>query len=201
VFQDFSDMDKTIILPKPNTDGTVSLEQAILLRRSRRNFTSKPLTLEQIGQLAWAAQGQEPRSSYRNAPSAGATYPLELFVVNSDGIFQYLPDRHALENLNEQDVRAGLASAALGQEPIAEAPITVVLTADFSRTARRYGKRGSRYTHIEVGHAAQNIHLQAQALGLGSVPIGAFNDSVVSKVLSLPHDLEPLYLVPVGYFL
>jgi SagB-type dehydrogenase family enzyme len=189
-----------ITLPEPNKSGSMSLQQAIAVRRSRRHFLPKTLALEQIGQLAWAAQGQDKGGRYRTTPSAGATYPLELFVITDEGMFHYLPDKHALEKLADQDLHAPLASAAWGQEFIQAAPLTLVLAAEFTRTTGRYGKRGIRYLYMEAGHAAQNVHLQAEALGLGSVAVGAFDDAAVSKVLSLPRNLEPLYMVVVGYY-
>jgi SagB-type dehydrogenase family enzyme len=199
-------MSELINLPKPNQDGSMSLEKAITVRRSRRSFLPQSLTLEQISQLTWAAQGQDTSSSFRTAPSAGATYPLELFVVTGDGLFHYLPAEHSLEKLTGQDLRADLASAAWGQEFIEAAPLTLVFAAEFSRTTNHYGKRGIRYVYMEAGHAAQNVHLQAETLGLGSVAVGAFDDASVSKVLSLPavrrpaeKNLEPVYMVTVGY--
>jgi SagB-type dehydrogenase family enzyme len=192
-------MSELINLPKPNQDGLMSLEKAIAVRRSRRNFLPQSLTLEQISQLVWAAQGQGAGSRYRTAPSAGATYPLELFIVTGDGLFHYLPARHSLEKLIEQDLRAKLAAAAWGQEFIEVAPLTLVFAAEFSRTTNHYGKRGIRYVYMEAGHAAQNVHLQAEVLGLGSVAVGAFDDCSVSKVLSLSENLEPVYMVTVGY--
>lgn len=193
-------MSELITLPKPNKESSMSLEKVIAARRSRRDFSPQSLTFEQIGQLAWAAQGQEAGSRYRTAPSAGATYPLELFVVTGDGLFHYLPAKHSLEKLTGQDLRAALASAAWGQEFIEAAPLTLVFAAEFSRTTNHYGKRGIRYVYMEAGHAAQNVHLQAEALGLGSVAVGAFDDAPVSKVLSLPDYLEPLYMVTVGHY-
>jgi SagB-type dehydrogenase family enzyme len=192
-------MGTTISLDKPNQDGSMSLERAIAARRSRRDFLSKSLTLEQIGQLVWAAQGQEAGSRYRTAPSAGATYPLNLFVVTGEGLFRYLPARHSLEKLTEQDLRSELASAAWGQGFVEAAPLTLVFAAQFERTTGHYGKRGVRYTYMEAGHAAQNVHLQAEALGLGSVAVGAFDDASVSEVLSLPESLDPIYMVVVGH--
>jgi len=159
----------------------------------------KPLTPEQISQLVWAAQGQDEGSRYRTTPSAGATYPLELFVVTEQGLSRYLPAKHSLEMLIDEDLRAAIASAAWGQEFIQAAPLTLAFAAEFPRTTNRYGKRGVRYVYMEAGHAAQNVHLQAEALGLGSVAVGAFDDAAVSKVLSLPRNLEPLYMVVVGY--
>ncbi len=193
-------MSEIVTLAKPSQDSPMSLEQAVAIRRSRRDFLPKSLTLEQIGQLTWAAQGRDAQSRYRTTPSAGATYPLELFVVTSDGFFRYLPAKHSLEKLTERDLRTELASAAWGQDFIEAAPLTLVFAAQFSRTTNHYGKRGVRYVYMEAGHAAQNVHLQAEALGLGSVAVGAFDDSSVSKVLSLPNDLEPIYMVVVGYY-
>lgn len=193
-------MGEIIKLTKPNQAGSMPLEQAVAVRRSRRKFLTKPVTLEQISQLAWAAQGQDAGSNYRTTPSAGATYPLELFVITGEGMFRYLPAEHALEKLTDQDLRALLTSAAWGQEFIQAAPLTLVFTAEFSRTTGHYGKRGIRYVYMEAGHAAQNVHLQAEALGLGSVAVGAFDDAAVSTVLSLPRNLEPLYMVAIGYY-
>jgi SagB-type dehydrogenase family enzyme len=193
-------MAEIIKLARPDQTGSMPLEQAIAIRRSRRHFLPKSLTLEQISQLTWAAQGQDSTSRYRTTPSAGATYPLELFVITDEGMFRYLPAKHALEKLADQDLRSRLASAAWGQEFIRAAPMTLVFAADFSRTTGRYGERGVRYVFMETGHAAQNVHLQAEALGLGSVAVGAFDDAAVSTVLSLPRNLEPLYMVAVGYY-
>ena len=192
-------MKQIIELVKPNIKGTVSLEQTIVSRRSQRDFLPQLLTAEQIGQLAWAAQGQAPQGKYRTCPSAGATYPLELFVVTADGLYHYLSAQHALEQLTEKDLRADLCSAAWGQGFIQDAPMTLVLAAEFVRTTGHYSKRGIRYVYMEAGHAAQNIHLQAESLGLGSVAVGAFDDGSVSEVLSLPDYLEPVYMVVVGY--
>jgi SagB-type dehydrogenase family enzyme len=206
-------MRKLIALPEPDIKGSVFLEQAIASRRSQRDFLPRQLNLEQISQLIWAAcglaaQGQSNKSRYRTVPSAGATYPLELFVVAGDplqrtaanGLFHYLQARHALEKLADGDIRPALASAAWGQEFIEVAPLTMVFVAEFERTTGRYGQRGIRYVYMEAGHAAQNVHLQAEALGLGSVAVGAFNDAAVSKVLQLPDCLEPIYMVTVGYY-
>lgn len=193
-------MAKVINLSKPNKNGPVSLEKAISSRRSRRSFLSEPVSLEQIGQLAWAAQGQDAKSKYRTVPSAGATYPLEVFVVNCDGLYHYLPAQHSLSQLSNKDLRYELASAAFGQDFIGAAPLTLVFAAQFTRTTGYYGQRGIRYVYMEAGHVVQNVSLQAEALGLGSVAVGAFDDAAVSKVLTLPNQLEPLYMVVVGYY-
>lgn len=187
-----------IKLPAPKLKGELSLEETIRKRESIRNFKDKELTLDQISQLLWAAQGIT-HDGKRAAPSAGATYPLEIYVVKSDGVFRYKTEDHKLERAVEGDQRTPLALAALGQRFIAEAPIDIVMAAVYSRTSWRYRERAERYVHMEAGHAAENIHLQAVALGLGSVPIGAFSDGKVKSVLSLPKDHEPLYIIPVGY--
>ena len=192
-------MDNIITLPKPNYEGSILLEHALAARRSRRNFLKRTLTPQEISQLVWAAQGQDANHGYRTAPSAGATYPLELLVVSAEGLFRYLPEEHALEKLAGNDLRSKLAAAAWEQSFVGDASLTLVFAAQFSRTTKRYGRRGLRYVYMEVGHAAQNVHLQAEALGLGSVAVGAFDDESVSKVLSLEKHLEPLYMVAVGH--
>jgi len=193
-------MGELINLPEPKKISPVSLEEVISARRSRRKFLPRSLTMGQISQLCWAAQGMDAASGFRNVPSAGATYPLELFVVTTDGLFHYLPAEHALDKLTDSDLRAELSAAAWGQRFIKEAPLTLAFAAELARTTGRYGRRGIRYVYTEAGHAAQNIHLQAESLELASVAVGAFEDAAVSKVLSLPANLEPVYMVVVGYW-
>ena len=187
------------ILPQPDTKGTVSVEEAIAKRRSVRSFTNAALTDTEISQLLWAAQGiTDKASGHRAVPSAGATYPLETYLATTEGLFRYLPEKHALEQISAKDVRSDLAKAALGQRFIKSAPATIIFAAVPTRTTGRYGERGLRYIYMEAGHAAENVHLQVAALGLGSVPVGAFSDDEVAKVLNLPKDEKPLYLIPVG---
>jgi SagB-type dehydrogenase family enzyme len=193
---------KGIQLPAPVKKGQMSLEEAVLKRRSQREFIQKDLSWSQIGQLLWAAQGITAKKwgySFRAAPSAGALYPMEIYLISKDGVFHYLPSDHKLEVLGEVDLRASLATAALGQASVKQAPINIVICAVYRRVTAKYGQRGIKYVHIEAGHIAQNIHLQAVALGLGSVPIGAFEDEEVKDILSLPAEHEPLYIIPVGY--
>ena len=193
-------MKEEILLPAPQLKGEISVEQAIGQRRSRRRYSSQELTLAQISQLLWSAQGlTDKRRRFRAAPSAGARYPMELYLLNKDGLFHYLPDGHKLKQVSQKDLRRQLADAALGQDFVAQAAVNIVISAIYQRVTSRYGMRGERYTDIEVGHIAQNIHLQAEALGLGSVPVGAFNDQAVKNLLKLPDNQEPLYIIPVGY--
>ena len=189
-----------IQLPEPRLSGKVSIEETLKLRRSVRRFTDHLLTHEEISQLLWSAQGLRSGGQRRTAPSAGALYPLELYVVIAEGIFHYDPAQNTLSVVREGDLREELCRASLNQEFIMEAPLTVAITAVYERIAVRYGKeRGARYVYMEVGHAAQNLALQAVALGLGSVPVGAFDDAAVHRVLGVPEDHEPLYLLPVGH--
>lgn len=191
---------ETIDLPAPALKGTASLEEALAGRRSRRRFGPGDLERAQVAQLLWAAQGvNRSENGRRTAPSAGALYPLELYVVDANGVFRYLPGVHELEERSVADKRRELAEAALGQGALRRAPVVFVIAAVYTRTSRKYGvERGARYVHMEAGHAAQNLLLQATALGLDSVPIGAFHDAEVQAVLGLPGDHAPLYLIPVG---
>ena len=189
----------TIQLPRPARSGVVSLEEALSQRRSTREFAPGPLSERQLSQLLWAAQGTTSSEGYRTAPSAGALYPLEIYVVLSTGFYHYKPDLHRLDRVSAEDLRPALCRAALEQEAIKEAETVFVMTAVYERTVRKYGtERSPRYVHLEAGHAAQNLLLEAVALGLGGVPIGAFHDGEVQRVLSLPRDHQPLYLIPVG---
>jgi len=190
-----------ITLPAPSTSGSVSLEDAIAQRRSVRRYAPGHLKPEQIGQLLWAAQGiTGSQSSQRAAPSAGGCHPLILYVCRADGIWRYHPETHTLTRHLEQDVREKLAAAAWRQGFIAEAPCVFIISAIFERTTQRYGERGRlRYVPMDIGHAAQNLLLQAVALGLVSVPVGAFDDGAVKEVLVLPTQEEPMYILPVGH--
>ncbi len=185
----------------------MSLAEAISRRKSIRYFADQPLSQSQLSQILWATQGAADSPwGRRTVPSAGATYPLEVFVVcggNSveeigDGIYHYNIDNHSLTRHHQGDVRLELARAALDQEFIYQAPLDIVICAEYERTLQRYGARGERYVHIEVGHAGQNIYLQATALGLATVAVGAFHDEEVRKVLRLDKRYKPLYIMPVG---
>lgn len=191
---------ENVSLPAPTRAGRVSLEEALTRRRSVREFAAKPLPEATLGQLLWAAQGITHPDGLRTAPSAGALYPLEVYVATATGFYHYNPRRHELERRSSTDLRPALARAALEQASIREAGAVIVFAAAVKRTAYKYGPaRAPRYVFLEVGHAAQNVLLQATALGLGAVPVGAFHDADVQRALSVPKDEEPVYLVPVGY--
>ncbi|MDI3474513.1 MAG: hypothetical protein PWQ79_1533 [Thermococcaceae archaeon] len=189
-------------LPPPRLEGSMSLEEAIAKRRSRREYKNEPLTLEELGQLLWAAQGITSPDGKRAAPSAGATYPFEVFVVAGNveglepGIYHYDPFTHSLELVKAGDFRRELQKAALDQKWVGDAAVDIVLVAFYERTTKVYGERGYRYVYMEAGHIGQNIYLQATSLGLGTVAIGAFHDEEVARIIGT--DGAPLYIFPVG---
>jgi SagB-type dehydrogenase family enzyme len=191
-------------LPEPKYDSKVSVEKALFERRSIRDYTDEAVTIGDVSQLLWAAQGITDPAGYRTAPSAGALYPLEVYLVAGKvatlpaGIYRYKPRGHELDRIIEGDKRVELSNAALGQTALKQAPASIVLTAFYERTTQKYRDRGTRYVHMEAGHAAGNVCLQAVSLGLGTVVIGAFYDDDVKKVMQLGGSEEPLYLIPFG---
>lgn len=193
-----------VALPAPRHDGTVAVETALGARRSLREFAPSALELAELSQLLWAAQGVTTTDGRRTAPSAGALYPLELFVVAGEltglpaGVYRYRPAGHRLAPVASGDRRRALAAAALSQDWIGQAPAAVVIAAVYARTEARYGERAARYVHFEAGCAAENLALQAAALGLGTVVVGAFDDREVAAVAGLEADEQPLAILPVG---
>jgi SagB-type dehydrogenase family enzyme len=197
-----------ILLPEQRTKGLLSLEETLASRRTHRSFQAKPLLLEELAQLLWAAQGiTGANGTFRAAPSAGALYPLDVYAVVGEasiqglnaGVYHYLPSQHGLEPIAPADLREQVANACLGQTWMAPAPVSLVLTAEYRRIEGKYGPVGRRYALMEVGHAAQNIFLQAEALGLGAGIVGAFDDAGLTKTLHLPRAHEPLIVMPVGH--
>jgi SagB-type dehydrogenase family enzyme len=199
-----SGFETVINLPETRLDSDFSIEKALNERRSVRDYTKEALTIAEISQLLWAAQGITSPEGYRTAPSAGGTYPLEIYLASGNvqdidsGVYRYDPEEHALQKMLDGDLRGRLSEAALDQAWIREGAADIIIAAEYERTAERYGDRAERYVHMEAGHAAQNIYLQAAALNLGTVSVGAFNDSKVQKVLNLPIEHKPLYIMPVG---
>jgi SagB-type dehydrogenase family enzyme len=197
-------VDSPLPLPPPDRKGTMPLEQALQQRRSIREFGAVPLTLGELSQLLWAAQGVTDPRGLRTTPSAGALAPLELYVVAgrvsglAAGLYRYQPGAHALDAVKVGELRPQLAAVALGQTALLAAPAVLVIAAEPQRTRSRYGERAERYVQIEVGHAAQNVYLQCTASGLATVLIGAFDDRALRDTLGLPAALVPLGLMPVG---
>ncbi len=209
------DTSLTYQLPSPDVKGAVSVEEALANRRSHRSFQDRELSAEQLSQILWAAYGvTEPKPEYpflrggfRTAPSAGALYPFELYVLAGKvkgvepGVYRYIAQGHKITRTIDTDKRAELCEAALNQEMIREAPATLFYSAIFSRMTKKYGERGrERYVCMDLGHSAENVYLQAEALHLGTCAIGAFIDERVSAVLQLPEEEEPLYIMPIGYY-
>jgi SagB-type dehydrogenase family enzyme len=208
---------KIIKLPNPRYDSETSVEKALSVRRSIRAYSEEPLSISDVSQILWAAQGitkkmetPPPNFKYkwqgggRTAPSAGALYPLELYLAVGNvegllkGLYKYIPQSHSLEKIQQADIRNEISNAALMQEPIKKAAAVIVIAAVYERTSVKYGERAQRYVHIEVGHAAQNVYLQGISLGIGTVMIGAFVDEAVKKVLHLPEEEHPLAIMPLG---
>jgi len=200
--------DASILLPKPSFDGKISVEKAIKERRTVRDLKERPLPLNHLSQLLWAAQGiTDPKEGKRAAPSGGGLYPLDIYVIAGEkgvegmemGVYHYLPEKHSVLSISKGDRRKEIASASLSQMWMAKAPVIFVITAEYKRITGKYGERGIRYALIEVGHVGQNLFLQAGALGLGAGIVGAFNDLEISKAAGLPSKHEPLLIMPVGY--
>jgi len=196
---------KAIKLPPPKTKGQMSLEEAIAGRSSVREYSTDALSVVHLSQLLWAAQGITHGDRFRAAPSSGATYPLELFVVAGRvegleaGIYSYDVLNHSLHlHMEGEQSQKLLEASSFKQDFIAQAPADIVVCAVYERTTGFYGERGVRYVHMDAGHAAENIALQAVALGLGTVMVGAFDDDAVSTAMCLPEGLQPLYVIPVG---
>lgn len=191
-------------LTKPTLKGGVSLEEALAARRSVRKFSGKSLEVKEIAQLLWAAQGITSEKGKRTAPSAGALYPLIVYLVAAEvkglspGVYRYKPREHALVKIKGADQREKLAQAAGGQRFVSDAPVSFVIAVNYGRMDL-YHRRGRMYADMEQGHVAQNILLQATALGLGAVPVGAISEGKLAKVLDLPADFTAEYLIPIGH--
>jgi SagB-type dehydrogenase family enzyme len=195
-------------LPRPAAKGTVTVEQALHQRRTVRSFSSRAIGIHQLSQLLWAAQGVTAIDGFkRAAPSAGALYPMDLYVVIGadgvtdleEGVYRYEPGAHEVSIVTRGDLREAVAEASLGQRWMARAPLSCLITAEYDRARVKYGQRGRRYAMIEAGHIGQNIFLQAEALGLKAGIVGAFHDRKIAQVTGIPPDHEPLLIMPVGF--
>ncbi len=210
---------EVISLPAPRQDSLISVEKAISLRRSIREYADSPLSISEVSQILWAAQGftrerkdpprmwnpkYEWQGGLRTAPSAGALYPMEIYLLAGNiegltkGVYKFMPKNHSLMRVMGVDKRIDLSSAALKQASIEKAAAVVVMAGVYDRTSFKYGERAERYVHIEVGSIAENVYLQGMTLGIGTVIIGAFNDKDVKSVLQLPEDEHPLAIMPLG---
>jgi len=203
--QGLTDLPMKVKLPEPDTSGRSHIEELIAKRRSVRKYADRELSKSVISRFLWAAQGISSEDGLRTSPSAGALYPLEIHVVAGEGselesgTYRYVPDEHTLVQEITGDVREKLSKAALSQPMIKNAPVSIVISAVYPRITGKYGKRGLQYTHMEAGHAAQNVYLLGVELGIGTCAVGAFEDEEVRKVLKLPANEEPLCILPLGY--
>lgn len=193
---------EVIKLPEVNLKGKLSLEETLKERKSRRSYLKSELRIDEISQLLWAAQGINRNDGKRTAPSAGALYPLEFYLLIGDvknlnvGLYQYDPMNHSLIIKNNKNLIPSLTSAM--QQFVTNGAAIIIITGVYERTTQKYGERGIRYVHMDVGFACQNIYLQAESLGLGTVYMGAFNDNLLSDILQLPKNHKPLGVMPVG---
>jgi SagB-type dehydrogenase family enzyme len=199
-----------LALPSPSRKGTISVEEALNSRRTHRAFQAHALTLKQFSQMLWAAYGVTavtPGRQLKTAPSAGATYPIDVYAVVGEGgveslasgVYHYRPESHSVRRVSSGDGRTQVASACRRQMWMAPAPLLVVITGEYARCSAKYGPRGVIYTHIEAGHVGQNVFLQAEALGLKAGIVGAFEKEDLGKALHIPAAHEPLLVMPVGY--
>lgn len=205
---DGGESDEVVPLPTPSEESDVSVEEAIANRRSRREYGERALTRHELGQLLWAAQGITERTNgFRAAPSAGALYPLEVYVVVGTpgvedletGVYRYRPVNHEIDREDSKNVQSELRGATLDQENVEEAAVDIVVCALDKRVTRKYGERGrKRYVPMEAGHVGENLYLQAEALDLATVSIGAFDDDRLREVVGIPTAQRPLYIFPVG---
>ncbi len=195
---------EVIRLPEPVKEGAVSVETALRTRRSSREYRKEPILLAAVAQLLWAAQGVTTRDGRRTAPSAGALYPLVVYLAAGSvedleaGVYKYRSRNHRLARVTNGDVRGLLAAAASGQPQLETGAATIAITADYLRTTSKYGDRGVRYVHMEVGHVVENIYLQAVSLGLGAVVVGAFDDRAAKLALQVAKREDVVALMPLG---
>lgn len=191
-------------LPEPETTGIVSVEEALNKRRSTREYAEAGLTLSEAAQLLWSAYGITSSEGFRTAPSAMALYPLEFYLSATlveglpPGFYRYVSTSHELKKLGDESKRTELYTASFEQTALAGAPAILIITGVYDRTKEKFGESGPDYVHMDLGHAAQNVHMQAVSLNLGTVVIAAFRRDDVKKALSLPEEETPLYMMPVG---
>lgn len=200
-----------IKLPEPKYSGQMSVEEVLLNRRSVRSYSDESLSLQQVSQVLWAAYGvsdSEKHSSIdlKTTPSAGATYPLEVYLLSGDvkglepGLYKYNSANHSLQIHKHGDLRLSVSEAALNQRMLADAPASIIYNAVYERITQVYGQRGKeRYVMMDLGHSAQNVYLQATAIGLATCAVGAFDDKKLKSIVSPPENEVVLYLMPIGY--
>jgi SagB-type dehydrogenase family enzyme len=202
---DHMDLPLKVKLSEPQVSDWSRIEELIQKRRSVRRYTDRELSESIISRILWAAQGISSEDGLRTSPSAGALYPLEIHIVAGKGsgfepgVYRYIAEEHTLVQEITGDQREKLSRAALSQPMVKNASVSIVISAIYPRITSKYGKRGIRYAHMEAGHAAQNVYLLGVELGIGTCAVGAFDDEEVRKVLKMPVNEDPLYILPLGY--
>ena len=183
------------------------VEEAIRRRRSIREYLRKPMTLDKLSQILWAAQGiTDSQSGHRAAPSPGAKYTLELYVFAREGgvtelpagLYHYEPASHSITRVKTGDYSAALQLAAKDQEQVGTAAAVVAITGIFERAMMKYGERGIQYALQESGSAGENIYIEATAVGLGTVMMGSFDEDEVGRLVGVEKGEKPLLLMPLG---
>lgn len=196
-------------LPQIEIARNMSVDQAIQNRRSVRRFSATPLTLKDVSQLLWAAQGiTDFERNFRTTPSAGGVFPMEIYLVAGDdgvqeldaGIYHYNPFNHTLEMIVRGDMRYNLSQAAHQQKWVNDAPISLIITGNYLKMQDRYSDKNlsTRFVDMEAGHIGENIYLEAVSRGLGTVAIGSFYDDQMINLLKLPANETPIYIYPIG---
>lgn len=198
-----SAQESLIKLPVHQKD--LALSKLLEGRESIRKFADRSISLQELSSILWAGQGMKESSKKRTTPSAGALYPIELFVIAGNiaglkaGVYHYENSSHSLKLIVAEDKRKELLNkGALRQEWVSTAPAILVITFVKSRTSEKYGERAMRYIEIETGSSMQNIYLMAQSIGLGTCAVGAFDDAKVKSIIGLKEE-EVALLMPIGH--
>jgi SagB-type dehydrogenase family enzyme len=196
-------------LPSPELTGNLSVEAAIQNRRSVRKYSNQSVTLSNISQVLWSAQGiTDSQNQLRSVPSAGQVYPLEVYVIAGpnvsglqEGVYHYVPSNNTLEMFMSGDLRDNLSTIADGQPWVKQAPLDILITGNYRKMINKYPdtQLSTRFVNLEAGHAGENIYLQSEALGLVTVSLGSFNSNKLSQSFELPSNETPIYIYPVGH--
>ena len=195
---------KVTNLPEPNLQSNFSLEQALKQRRSRRDFSDNPISLNQLSQVLWAAYGITKEPIYKTAPSAGAIYPMTIYVSTckvknmENGFYRYIPETHSLKLIDDNNYKKIIYKLGYRQNCLKNPAFTILMAANFNKIENRYGNKAKRYTFMEAGHISQNIYLQVESLGLGTVAVGAFNEASMNKNLPVKAEENIIYIMPIG---
>ena len=207
-YKQYPDAAKVLPLPHGKPAAGADFWDTLMRRRSHRDFSSAALSLDELALLIFATQGitdREGQDLFRAAPSAGALYPIETYVLANrvetidPAIYHLNIAGQSLELIRPGDCSRALAIAALGQAMISTSAATFIWTAIAGRSKWKYHERAYRYIYLDAGHIGQNLYLAATALGLGCCTIGAFFDSQINDIIGIDGENETVvYLGAVG---